>query len=310
MTTHDSANHMDKEDRLRVLLALGAQEPREKGPCPSDEDMAAFIDGKLSSRQREEIFRHLNQCPDCYHDWLEVAAMTAQDAPENLLIRIKNTLTSWADLLKIPEPARIPGFATAFVCLILVVWWTAKAPEPDKMLDHSYQNAVSRNISPADAQLPWENSDHSFAFGPSDNYSLPVRAFGAGLWEGRQELTEKSDRKALPDFLSPEQSQKDWPDSEWAVYYHIGRWSSLLQGVCRNEAAEMPENFWKDQKNIIAALEKSIRNRPENEREAGFVKKGLGRIHGVLKKAPEIPGNRIRHDMAYETTLLVQQMIP
>ena len=34
--------------------------------CPSLEDIAAFMDGRLSSKERDEILYHLNRCNDCY----------------------------------------------------------------------------------------------------------------------------------------------------------------------------------------------------------------------------------------------------
>jgi hypothetical protein len=36
------------------------------GPCPSDEEIAAFVDGMLSSEERRRLIAHLAECKDCY----------------------------------------------------------------------------------------------------------------------------------------------------------------------------------------------------------------------------------------------------
>jgi len=309
MTSQNLGENTLSADRLRVMLALAAQDSQEKGQCPSDEDMAAFIDGKLSSQQREAIFRHLNHCPDCYQDWLETASLE-KHGWKDLLIRIKITLSLWAGHLKIPQPLRMPGFALAFASLILIFWWAAKPTELDRMLDKSCQIASSLHISPDRDSFPWEKTDSTFAFALAEKYSPPAQAFGAGLWDGKQQLSASSQRKPLPDFLLPKEGKKDWQGTQWAVYYHTGRWSSLLQAVCAEDAEEMPDDFWKEQQMIIDRLEKGIRAGSEEEREAGFVKKGLSRISEILKKTPENPDRRMRYDMARESSLLTEQMIP
>jgi hypothetical protein len=40
--------------------------PTALGPCPTDEDLAAFLDGTLSKADRERVIAHLANCETCY----------------------------------------------------------------------------------------------------------------------------------------------------------------------------------------------------------------------------------------------------
>lgn len=55
------------------------------GPCPPLENIAAFIDGKLSGAEREELIVHLNRCDDCYEVFIETVKVMEEmreDSPE------------------------------------------------------------------------------------------------------------------------------------------------------------------------------------------------------------------------------------
>src|SRR5919106_3086411 len=52
---------------LCVGDAMAAPEtPTALGPCPTDEDLAAFLDGTLSKADRERVIAHLANCETCY----------------------------------------------------------------------------------------------------------------------------------------------------------------------------------------------------------------------------------------------------
>ena len=40
--------------------------PSLPGPCPTDEDLAAFLDASLSARERARVVEHLARCESCY----------------------------------------------------------------------------------------------------------------------------------------------------------------------------------------------------------------------------------------------------
>src|SRR5213592_2494759 len=44
--------------------------PMEHSGFPSDETLAAFIDGKLDPETRTRVVEHMAQCPECYETFL------------------------------------------------------------------------------------------------------------------------------------------------------------------------------------------------------------------------------------------------
>jgi len=63
----------DRERRVEkatVLLTLAADSGKASGPCLSDEEMAALVEGHGSRRQVSELWAHLSACQRCYDEWL------------------------------------------------------------------------------------------------------------------------------------------------------------------------------------------------------------------------------------------------
>jgi Flp pilus assembly protein TadD len=52
---------------------VGDAMKRDMQTCPDPETLAAFIDGKLTGREREEVVAHLADCADCYFVFSELA---------------------------------------------------------------------------------------------------------------------------------------------------------------------------------------------------------------------------------------------
>jgi hypothetical protein len=46
---------------------------RSSGPCPTDEELAAYIDGGLGPAESERVTEHLASCEDCYDLYMETA---------------------------------------------------------------------------------------------------------------------------------------------------------------------------------------------------------------------------------------------
>ncbi len=71
-------------------------------PCPSLEDLAAFLDGRLPAERRAEIVAHLASCEECF----EIFAGAADSLDETLGIE--------DDALVVEEPVGAPGTAHPF----------------------------------------------------------------------------------------------------------------------------------------------------------------------------------------------------
>ncbi len=90
-------------------------------PCPELEELAAWADGRLDDRRRQEIVAHLDRCPDCYdlaagavafRQEVDARAMNPADAP----VRAFRAVSRWA----------VPAAAAAM--LLLAAAFVALAP--------------------------------------------------------------------------------------------------------------------------------------------------------------------------------------
>ncbi len=71
------------DDRMMTLIALTLHESAarlqevsgqsiEAGPCPAQEELAAFSDGLPDKERRAAVIAHLDLCAKCYREMLEV----------------------------------------------------------------------------------------------------------------------------------------------------------------------------------------------------------------------------------------------
>src|SRR5918992_3401559 len=117
-------NSTQKEESKIALLGLLATESEKVGACPSDELLAAFIEGKLTGKARQAMLAHLNHCPSCYYHWLEAASYLSALEPAaprtstaGSLFSIWQYLHPWFTGWKMAIPA---AALAALVCLL--VW--------------------------------------------------------------------------------------------------------------------------------------------------------------------------------------------
>jgi len=69
--------------------------------CPSDNEIAAYLDGGLLGREREVFERHLTGCPDCLAACCELRALLDEDS-----VRVPSRVISRAAALN-PMPAKM-----------------------------------------------------------------------------------------------------------------------------------------------------------------------------------------------------------
>lgn len=66
---------------MQKTAPLYAQSTPIPGPCPVDEEIAAYIDGSLSRAEWEQVTRHLASCESCYAVFTETARDILESAP-------------------------------------------------------------------------------------------------------------------------------------------------------------------------------------------------------------------------------------
>lgn len=285
-----------QEDRSRALLALSAREPVEEGSCPSIDELAAFMDGTLEPAEREAVLAHLDACPKCYNDWLAVSSMRDETLWRRLCSRLEGVISEGRKLLLGSGRRYLaPAFAVAAVaCLALFFWLPGlRAPDLSGLIGKSYTTALLESISfeqaglGEDPSLPWERPTRSYGFSSPKQYLHASRAFGAGLWAGRQALLKGTELPPMPDFLSPgwqdENAVKEgWSETPWAAYYWMGKWSFFLRTVCLS-GKDVSYKFWQRQAVIAERLQKDFLASPERtEEDTRIVTAGLDHVKFLL----------------------------
>lgn len=239
---------IEGKERLLALLGLGASQEGVADPCPSDEQLAAFVTGELRKKDRRAVLAHVNRCAECYQQWLEVGAYldesdtnahharTAARAPGEH--RLPTWLTSW--MWGIP--------VAAMAVLIALIWWPV--PDLNRQVTDSY--AVVTSDAPrgfvaiaAELPIPWEGA----ALGFSASRPRPeALAFGAGLLRGRDDLV-RGEVFEIPAAMRPYAAGEP-AESGWADYYAFGRWSVLAWALTQSPGA----HEWERQLDLLMLL--------------------------------------------------------
>lgn len=293
------------EERQAVLVALDAAAPTDKSDCPSDLTLAAFIDKRLNDEERNAVLDHLDACPECYEKWLLVAE-TKADASQKVVRFWKSPLL---------------GVAVALAAsLVIFINIYSRKPELDQMLSDTFKAASQQKpiVAADNPMLPWEQPSPVFGFSSPQRTSDVHRAFGAGLWRGKQELDPRSPESPAPVFLTPSwngqsalEGQK-WTDTTAAVFYHLGRQSWLLRAVCHsNHPVSM--DFWQKQVSIVEMLRQDLDAiSAETMTDKSWVTAKLAKIQAGLEtiaKSPQIHRKNYRK-LADDLDALIDLLSP
>lgn len=336
-------NSANQDDRMQVLLALAVQEEKPAEPCPSDEQLAAFIDGRLNTNEHEDILKHLNACSPCYRQWSDISSvLEGEQEPEPGLDHSLGYpgpvgLPNPADCKsrpgqvgpnddQAPEPlSRIciweraaAGFAFA-VAACLVLFLNFYIPPVENLIAESYKTAFTQEMTFRHDNLgkvlsfPWEKSGQAYGFSPSGQPDPGSRAFGSGLWSGSQELPKLKKTTPMPDFLSSKWKDEtgtkanNWSETPWAHYFSMGQWCFLLRAVCMSDTDILPA-FWDQQNLILKQIQKHFE---KNGEDARIVSQRLGNIKSVLEKLNRnSPGKKQRRKIASELAMLIEYLSP
>jgi hypothetical protein len=182
------------------------------------------------------------------------------------------------------------------VKFIIPIWFS----QPD-LISESYRAAkISFSQSSPDLRLPWEKPAAAFGFA-SGRLSPANRAFGAGLWAGRAELSGEQSA-SMPKFLSPKwqgRIKKDhWSETQWEPFYSAGRWCLLAQAVCMLQE-NIPYDFWEKQIPILNQIQKDFEKLPETVRQEYEIPyKTLGCVESAIKDKQNRPCKTVASEIA------------
>lgn len=311
----------EKEDSLRVMLALSNDDISNPGPCPDPNDMAALIDGTIERKKSKKIMAHLNTCHDCYNDWLMVSSAMAEPKKSSRTNDLKSMINDirlfFSDVINrafIPKPVLTYGFATALAACLIITIWTLNQSDLKGLINNTYSTDIVSGISQDDLEfnniykLPWERSQASLGFASQSTDSDTSRAFGAGLWSARQEVVGDKKFPTKPDFVEEKQA---WQKSPQEIDYWLGRWSYLLRAVCMSDV-EISQDFWGKQLNILKKTQKSYSaSHSKNNELMEIVINRLDNIKSILSNPDADTITREnRRDIAAELDFLIDSLSP
>ncbi|MCP4699167.1 MAG: hypothetical protein GY862_20290 [Gammaproteobacteria bacterium] len=298
-------------ERLRVLLALAGEKPPEKGACPSDAQLAAFIERRVRGKAHKEMLAHLRACPDCYNTWQMVTnefqpeplwhtVMARAGAVYALFRNASGNFVTW-------RPGK-PAYAGLAIALLLSIT-LAFTPSPDSGINATIQMIASQNTEAVrnaldDFPLPWETPGN-FGFSAPSQASSSALAFEAGLlWTHRQLLSEKEQT------LLPPEMARDRVKTQWADYYELGQRMLLLRVVSQFQNELPKAAFWHQQRQALAKLHADFKLREKTDGEAKRVTAMLEKLEPVLAALPDESAPHLYDKLARKLDSAMNSLAP
>ncbi|HEV3139201.1 MAG TPA: zf-HC2 domain-containing protein, partial [Vicinamibacterales bacterium] len=102
---------------------------RDVRMCPDPETIAAFLDGRLSGRERAQVVEHLADCADCYFIFSESARMPAASAERVGARDLSRALGRWFAQPRVAWPA-VAALAAA---VAIAVWIPSRSPSSPEL---------------------------------------------------------------------------------------------------------------------------------------------------------------------------------
>ncbi|MDM8552913.1 hypothetical protein QUF72_22730 [Desulfobacterales bacterium HSG2] len=301
----------------------------EAGTHPADDILYHYVMGGLDNKMASVVRDHIAFCGTCAEEvtMLRSEAVSTEESEDDMR-RLVNRLPTWderfgkfvSDLSPMFD-AR-PWFkpmAAAVVCLVLCltvppIWKMIMPRDTGALIAESYQADFVRETKFGNAAsgLPWGTSGQAFGLA-SGRKSPAARAFGAGVWHGRQELLSQpsQDSEAMPEMLSPKWKGEpgiradDWTETSWDIYFQTGQWSFLLRAVAMSEA-KVPDTFWEEQRLVLDKIQKEFAER--SEKEAKVVNATIRLIRPILGET--VPDEGRRKQLASELDSLITYLSP
>lgn len=250
-------NDQSKTPLISVLLGLVANKNRPAIKCPSDQQLALFTDGQLSSKKHQQILSHLNECADCRTIWLETSQFLPAASVNQHNARAPRLINKLNDLLT-PKPLIQFAMATS-LCLLLVLSFPFSR-SIDQQLNSEFEAIINQHTAETiniakNLTMPWENS----AFG----FSKPIiaaekKAFAAGLLQAKNNIVSPS--YSLPEHLLPDHPS-NWEESDQKHYFQLGRLTILLW--IDSQLADNRD--WKKHQQMLSNLSDQATKHPINE---------------------------------------------
>jgi len=180
------------------------------------------------------------------------------------------------------------------VCLLLIcLFYLLMMDQP--LLDQSYQIARSSNIPVKSIDI----HGNERAFAPSNDDQPVYRAFGAGLWQGKQQLMQQESIDIVPAHLYPDSQAntlETWKKmNAFSFYYQTAKWCYLTYSSYES-GLTFSNRFWKNQLQIINVLLADYQeNAYKNETDKTIISNSLHNVQAILKQSDHFHLTKRQH---------------
>jgi hypothetical protein len=270
-------------DRFMTIFALSClNDKKNETACPSAELLTAFFEGHLKGQEYDTIKAHIKHCSKCFHISLAVDSCVQPGIFGKIFLFIRYQLSrltniiqywflmivDWYDNVKqffsrpvfiqLPQLAlvnRKPVYLIP-VFMIFMIGLFCLWPEfqtLDIQLQKSYDMISQKGLINDQFILPGKWSAETYGLSDSNYYPENI-AFGAGLWEGFQELSKPGEKfPAIPEWICTHWEGNKWTESQWKTYFFLGKWCYIQRYVCLTQTSAS-QNFWANQTAVLNQL--------------------------------------------------------
>jgi hypothetical protein len=258
-------------DHWYAILSLLSQKTEKVDGCPSHEELALFTEGRLSGHRRYAIIIHLNDCTECRRQWQMIGSVVEEMVPKE-----SSLFKTWYQRSKEIRLSHIftgGGIGLALVTCLLLIFFTPRPDELEKMLSKSYNSLSSADAARYNSFVS-KGEDQSL----EDGLSKAMLAYKTGLTIGRSRLLNKAE----------ELTEVEFENDLHSLLFSMGQWNILLQCSCISSEST-PDKFWSEQVSIALKLRDKLEGEIEvkEDFETQQILSAVNRIEIAIKQIRE-----------------------
>ncbi len=151
-TTTPEIKDKRRADTALALLALAGRQPDSTGKCLTDEQLAAFVEGKISSEQSALYTEHLAGCNACYTSWLLLHATQQKEQARKPVARL-------ARFMGRPQALTTAGSLLAAAACVIVFLNINENIDHSELITPPQPQIVSPSPKPAATPGPFSSKE-------------------------------------------------------------------------------------------------------------------------------------------------------
>jgi hypothetical protein len=256
-------DHYSIQQRIEAIMALAMTRNKPVCPRPSEFELAAYIDGKLSEKRTGEVEQFLAYDKTLYNEWISIVQSLELIEPVSVEMKSQDSQYSWIPRFSLWLTGGGIGATALAVLTMVYLVPMLYLNTMHNSIDQSYdefiplyaKKAISKNWS-ATSSVP-KTTRKSFDFGqlPTE-FDNHKQAFSVGVKTGLQLLVpQESYWENILDQL-PNQHQVCEDENclkLQSILQRVGEYSALVYTACELETG-VKGTFWDQQPEMINGI--------------------------------------------------------